>query len=47
MIINNLVICINTTRAKKSIKSQIEQKKCHVIDCSNNWKSKQKKLGKS
>ena len=38
----NIVICINTTQQK--ILSEIEKKSCYVIDCSNDWKSKQKKL---
>ena len=39
---DNIVICINKNNTK--ILEQIEQKKCYNIDCSINWKSKQKKL---
>ena len=38
----NFVICINITRQK--IFSEIIKKSDYVIDCSNDWKSKQKKL---
>ena len=38
----NIVICMNTTQQK--IFSEIEKKSCYVIDCSNDWKSKQKKI---
>ena len=38
----NIVICMNTTQQK--IFSELEKKSCYVIDCSNDWKSKQKKI---
>ena len=42
---NNIVICINESSNTGSIISAlIGNIKCHVIDCSNNWKSIQKKL---
>ena len=39
---DNIVICINKNNTK--ILEQIEQKKCYNIDCSIDWKSKQKKI---
>jgi len=41
----NLVVCINETNAPKL--TQLIRKKnstCYIIDCSNNWKSIQKKI---
>ena len=38
----NIVICINENNTK--ILPQIMNKTCYVIDCSNDWKSKQKKI---
>ena len=40
----NVVICINESLIKTKILPQITKKKCPVIDCTKNWKSKQKKL---
>ena len=40
----NIVICYNESIAKRRIIPQIQKKICPVIDCSNNWISKQKKL---
>jgi len=39
---NNIIICINENNTK--IYSEIKFKACYSIDCTNNWKSKQKKL---
>ena len=41
----NIVICINENITKEKILPQILNITCHVIDCSNDWKSKQKKIG--
>jgi hypothetical protein len=41
---NNLVICIDKNKIQNKIYPQLEKLKCHVIDCSNNWKLKQKKI---
>ena len=40
----NVVYCINSRIIDDLIETQIKYKKCPVFDCSNNWKSKQKKL---
>ena len=40
----NVVICINESHNVQKILSKITNKKCLVIDCSRDWKSKQKKL---
>ena len=40
---DNLVICINETNNQKII-SQITSKKCYSNDCSDDWKSRQKKV---
>ena len=40
----NVVICINNTDAKEKIFSKIANLNCSVIDCTNDWKSKQKKI---
>ena len=40
----NVVICINIYNNKSKILSQIIKKNCYTIDCSNDWKSKQKKI---
>ena len=39
----NVVVCINENDNKEIIK-QLSKKKCYNIDCSEDWKSKQKKL---
>ena len=41
---NNVVICINESNTKNKIFPQIKNKTCYYIDCSNNWKTKQKKI---
>ena len=42
----NIVICLNLNKniCKNKIIQQIQNKKCHIIYCSNNWKLKQKKI---
>ena len=40
----NIIICIKETIGNNKILSQINNINCKVIDCSNSWKSKQKKL---
>ena len=40
----NIVICIKEEITKDKIFPQIKIKTCCVIDCSNDWKSKQKKI---
>ena len=40
----NVVICINQNFSEEIIFPQIYSIKCYVIDCSNDWKSKQKKI---
>ena len=40
----NIVICINENNYINKIKLQIQRKACYIIDCSNDWKSKQKKI---
>ena len=39
---DNIVICIN--ESSKIILPEIKNKKCYTIDCSDNWKIKQKKI---
>jgi surface protein len=39
---DNVVICINMEQTK--IISQLSDKRCYTIDCSQDWKSKQKKI---
>ena len=41
---NNVVICINENIISEKIFLQIKNEKYHVIDCSNDWKIKQKNL---
>ena len=41
---NNIIICINEKNNINQILSKIESKKCYNMDCSENWKLKQKKL---
>ena len=43
-IIENIVICINENITAGKIFPQIKNKKCNVIDCPLDWKSKQKKI---
>ena len=40
----NVVICINESNNKNIIFPQISNKNCSTLDCSNNWKLKQKKI---
>ena len=40
----NVAICINESLTGQKILSKIPNKKCSVIDCTKDWKSKQKKL---
>ena len=41
---DNVVICIKENNTNSKIFSQISLKKCNVIDCTNDWKLKQKKI---
>ena len=41
---DNIVICIMESSANNKILSQIKSKGCYAIDCTNNWKSNQKKI---
>ena len=41
---DNVVICINESNNQNKILPQIKNKTCYTIDCSNDWKSKQKKI---
>ena len=41
---DNIVICINNNNNIDKLLEIINSKKCPVIDCSGDWKSKQKKL---
>ena len=43
-VLENIVICLNETATKEKIIPQIKNINCYTIDCSNNWKLKQKKL---
>ena len=43
-ILENIVICINEDLNKNKILPLIKEIKCYTIDCSKNWKSKQKKI---
>ena len=40
----NVVICINESLTNKLIFPQIRNKSCYVIDCSDDWQLKQKKI---
>ena len=40
----NIVICINEENNKNIIIPQLKNKKCYNIDCSDDWKSKQKNI---
>ena len=40
----NVVICIKEINTQLIIFPQIKNKSCYTIDCSDNWKSKQKKI---
>ena len=41
---DNIVVCINKNKILNKIFPQIENITCHVEDCTNDWKLKQKKL---
>ena len=41
---DNVVICVNENDISDKLLPQINNKTCHLIDCSDNWKSKQKKI---
>ena len=43
LIPENVVICINEDNNRNKIIPQIKNKTCYTIDCSDNWKSVQKK----
>ena len=36
----DVVVCINETNNKNKIFPQIAQKKCYIVDCSDEWKAK-------
>ena len=40
----NVVICIKESKTKSKIYPQITSKNCYVIDCTDDWKSNQKKI---
>jgi len=40
---NNIVLCINKEKIINKIYPQIENKICHIEECEDNWKFKQKK----
>ena len=40
----NIVICINENITQSKILPQIKNLSCYTIDCSDDWKSKQKKI---
>ena len=40
----NIVICINESITNNKILPQIKNKACHIIECSNDWNSRQKKI---
>ena len=41
---NNIVVCINKNNILKQIYPQISDKTCHIEDCTDIWKLKQKKI---
>ena len=41
---NNIAVCININNIKNKIYPQINNKTCHIEDCTNNWKLNQKKF---
>ena len=41
---SNVVICINESKNQNIIFPQIKKIECYIIDCSDDWKSKQKKI---
>ena len=40
----NIVICINESITQSKILPIIKDISCYTIDCTNDWKSKQKKI---
>ena len=40
---DNFVICVNESNIPDKLLPQINNKACHLIDCSDNWKSKIKR----
>ena len=40
----NVVLCISENITEKKFFQEIVNIKCHIIDCSNNWESKRKKI---
>ena len=40
----NVVVCVKEINTELKIFPQINNKSCSIIDCSDNWKSKQKKI---
>ena len=43
-LLENIVICINPDINQNKVMPQIKNKTCYTIDCSNDWKLKQKKI---
>ena len=41
---NNIVVCININNIRDKIYPQINSTKCHIEDCTDNWKLNQKKI---
>ena len=41
---DNIVLCLNENYNINKLLSQIPHKNCYAVDCSDNWKSKQKKI---
>ena len=41
---DNIVVCINESINSSIIIPQLKEKKCYNIDCSDNWKLKQKNI---
>ena len=41
---NNIVICFNEEKNKNKILPQIKKLNCLTVDCSDDWRSKQKKI---
>ena len=42
--LQNIVICINQNNLMGGVLEQIKKISCYTIDCSRNWKSRQKKI---
>ena len=41
---DNIVVCLNKEKVLTQIGSQISNKKCHIDDCTDNWRLNQKKF---